>query len=93
MRIAVVGVGDYGSRFAAGLIQSGQDVTLIARGKTLERLTTAGLTATKGPTPPAMHIDVVHATDNPTAVGPVDVVLWMSTTNSIRGDSHEGAPW
>jgi len=75
MRIAIVGVGDYGSRFAAWLIRSGQDVTLIARGKTLERLTTEGLTATKGPTPPAMHIDVVRATDNPTAVGPVDVVL------------------
>jgi 2-dehydropantoate 2-reductase len=75
MRIAVVGVGDYGSRFAAWLIHSGQDVTLIARGKTLERLNTAGLTATQGPTTPAMHIDVVHATDNPTAVGPVDVVL------------------
>ena len=75
MRIAIVGVGDYGSRGAAWLIQSGQDVTLIARGKTLERLTTEGLTATKGPTTPAVHIDMVRATDNPTAVGPVDVVL------------------
>ena len=77
MRIAVVGVGDYGSRLAARLIHAGQDVTLIARGKTLERLQTAGLTATQGGSTfqSAMHIDVVRATDNPTAVGPVDVVL------------------
>jgi len=77
MRIAVVGVGNYGSRLAARLIQAGQDVTLIARGKTLERLKTEGLTATKGGSmlQAAMHLDVVHATDNPTAVGPVDMVL------------------
>jgi 2-dehydropantoate 2-reductase len=75
MRIAIVGVGDYGSRFAAWLIQSGQDVTLIARGKTLERLRTQGLTATKGTVTPAMHVDTVRATDDPTSVGPVDVVL------------------
>jgi 2-dehydropantoate 2-reductase len=77
MRIAIVGVGNYGSRFAARLIQAGQDVTLIARGKTLERLQTEGLTATAGGSTlrTAMHIDVVRATDNPTAVGPVDMVL------------------
>lgn len=75
MRIAVVGVGDYGSRFAAWLIQSGQDVTLIARGKTLERLQTEGLTATKGTITPETHVDHVNATDDPSSVGPVDLVL------------------
>src|SRR5262244_2191517 len=75
MRIAVVGVGDYGSRFAARLIQSGQDVTLIARGKTLERLKTEGLTATKDGFTSEMHIDAVNATNDPISVGPVDVVL------------------
>ena len=35
MRLAIVGVGNYGSRFAARLMQAGQDVTLIARGRTL----------------------------------------------------------
>jgi 2-dehydropantoate 2-reductase len=74
MRLAIVGVGNYGSRFAARLIQSGQDVTLIARGRTLERLRTQGLTATQIMTTPAIHIDTVRATDDPTRVGPVDVV-------------------
>lgn len=75
MRFAIVGVGDYGSRFAAWLMQSGQNVTLIARGKTLERLRTQGLTATQGTITPALHLDTVRATDDPTSVGPVDVVL------------------
>ena len=75
MHMAIVGVGDYGSRFAAWLIRSGQDVTLIARGKTLERLKTEGLTATKGTITPAMHVEHVHATDDPTFVGAVDLVL------------------
>ena len=75
MRIAVVGVGDYGSRFAAWLIQSGQDVILIARGNTLKRLQTEGLTATKGTITPATHVDNVNATDDPARVGPVDLVL------------------
>jgi ketopantoate reductase len=55
MHFAIGGVGDYGSRFAAWLMQEGQDVTLIARGKTLERLRTHGLTATRGTiTPPCI---------------------------------------
>ena len=68
MHIAIVGVGNYGSRLAARLIRAGQEVTLIARGKTLERLQTKGLTATQGGAmlQTAMHLDVVHATDNPT---------------------------
>ena len=75
MRFAIVGVGDYGSRFAAWLMQSGQDVTLIARGKPLERLRTHGLTATQGTITPAMHLDTVRATDHPTSVDPVEAVL------------------
>ena len=75
MRIAILGIGDYGSRFAAQLIAAGEDVTLIARGKTLERLKKEGLSATKGPDTPAMHIGKVEATDDCSSVGPVDVVL------------------
>jgi 2-dehydropantoate 2-reductase len=74
MRFAIVGVGNYGARFAARLMQAGQDVTLIARGRTLVRLRTQGLTAPQSPTTPAIHIATVRATDDPTSVGPVDVV-------------------
>ncbi len=59
-------------------------MTLMARGRTLERLTTEGLTAPKGPTTPSMHIDDVNATDNPTAVGPVDVVIMAFRKSGVR---------
>src|SRR5215510_947139 len=74
MRFAIVGVGNYGARFAARLMQARQDVTLIARGRTLERLRTQGLTTTHSTTTPAMPLATVRATDDPTSVGPVDVV-------------------
>ncbi len=75
MRTAIVGVGDYGSRLAAQLITSGEDVTLIARGRTLERLKTEGLKASPGPSDPGLHVQKVNATNDSAAVGPVDVVL------------------
>ena len=75
MRIAILGVGDYGSRFAAQLMEAGEDVTLIARGKTLERLKSEGLSATQGPDTPVMHVKEVKATDDATSVGPVDLLI------------------
>lgn len=55
MRIAIVGIGDYGGRFAARLTNSGADVTLIARGQTLERLRREGLNSTASSLTPAMR--------------------------------------
>jgi 2-dehydropantoate 2-reductase len=75
MRFAIVGVGDYGSRFAAWLMQSGQDVTLIARGKTLERLRTHGLTATKGTVTPACILIPSGPRTIPRALAPL---MWCS---------------
>lgn len=75
MRIAIVGIGDYGSRYGTRLTASGADVTLIARGKTLERLRTEGLSSTRSSLTPAFKVDKVNATDDCAAVGPVDVVL------------------
>jgi len=75
MRIAVVGVGDQGARLAARLITSGEDVILIARGKTLQRLKTEGLNATQGSTVSGMHVDDINATDDCSSIGPVDVIL------------------
>lgn len=75
MRLAIVGIGDYGSRYGTRLTASGADVTLIARGKTLERLRTEGLSSTRSSLTPAFKVDKVNATDDCAAVGPVDVVL------------------
>ncbi len=70
MRIAIGGVGDYGSRLTARLITSGEDVTLIVRGRTLERLRTEGLTVSPGPSDPESHIQNMKATSDAAAVGP-----------------------
>lgn len=75
MRFAIVGVGDYGSRYAARLIASGEDVTLIARGRTLERLKTEGINSTQSTGFQAMRVEEVNATDDCSSTGPVDVVL------------------
>ncbi|MFQ6026760.1 MAG: ketopantoate reductase family protein [Dehalococcoidia bacterium] len=75
MRIAIVGIGDYGGRFAVRLTNAGADVTLIARGKTLERLRTEGLNSTASSATPAMRAEKVNATDDCAAVGHVDAVF------------------
>ena len=75
MRFAIVSVGDYGSRYAARLVASGEDVTLIARGRTLERLKTEGINSTQSTGFQAMRVKEVNATDDCASVGPVDVVL------------------
>lgn len=73
MRIAVVGAGAIGGYFGGRLVEAGEDVVFLARGKQLKALRATGL-----------HIDSpngnlvlssVEATDEPGAVGAVDVVL------------------
>ena len=76
MRIAVMGTGSIGSYFGGMLALSGQQVALIARGENLAAIRANGLriqtddellTITCG--------DCLSATDDPAAVGPVDLIL------------------
>jgi 2-dehydropantoate 2-reductase len=73
MRIAVIGAGAVGGTFGARLAQAGEDVTFVARGATLAALRQSGLhlDSIDGD----LHLASVKATDDPAAVGPVDVVL------------------
>lgn len=72
MRIAVFGAGAVGGYFGGRLAASGQDVAFVARGAHLNALRRHGLrmTSPKGD----LHVPVA-ATDDPAAIGPVDVVL------------------
>jgi 2-dehydropantoate 2-reductase len=74
VKVAVVGAGGVGGYFGARLAAAGSDVAFIARGAHLEALRTKGLTVTS----PLgdFHLDRVNATQDPAAVGPVDVVLF-----------------
>jgi 2-dehydropantoate 2-reductase len=73
MRIAVFGAGSVGGYFGGRLALAGEDVTFIARGAHLDALCTQGLRVES----PIGDFTVpsVQATDDPTQVGPVDVVL------------------
>lgn len=73
MRIAVLGAGGVGGYFGGRLAQAGEDVSLIARGAHLAALRDNGLSVTS---PLGNFATDVFATDQPSAVGPVDVVLF-----------------
>jgi 2-dehydropantoate 2-reductase len=73
MRVAIYGTGGAGGYFGAQLARSGEDVTFIARGQHLRAIQAHGLCVET----PAGQIVIqpAEATDDPTQVGPVDVVL------------------
>jgi 2-dehydropantoate 2-reductase len=73
MRIAVVGVGGVGGYFGGRLAQAGEDVVFIARGAHLQALQTSGLRVES--VLGDFAVQPLSATDDPTHVGSVDVVL------------------
>jgi 2-dehydropantoate 2-reductase len=74
MRIAVVGTGGVGGGFGAALAKAGADVTFIARGAHLAAMKAQGLQvrSDRGD----IHLVPTNATDDPAAIGKVDVVLF-----------------
>lgn len=74
MRIAIVGAGGIGGGYGAALAKAGEDVTFIARGAHLAAMKSKGLKVEGGRG--ETHVTPAQATDDPRAVGPVDVVLF-----------------
>ena len=74
MRIAVIGSGGVGGAFGAALAQAGGDVTFVARGAHLAAMREHGLRieGDRG----NILIHPVQATDDPSTIGPVDIVLF-----------------
>lgn len=72
-RIAVVGIGAIGGLFGGRLAAAGHQVTFIARGATLAALRDRGLVVDSPEGDLRLH--PVACTDDPTTVGPVDLVL------------------
>lgn len=74
MRIAVIGAGGVGSAFGAALANAGAAVTFLARGAHLHAIRRNGLRieGDRGET----LVRPARATDDPAAIGPVDVVLF-----------------
>ncbi len=74
MRIAVIGAGGVGGAFGAALAKAGADVTFVARGAHLAAMRQNGLRIEggRGDT----HLTPTQATDDPSGIGPVDLVLF-----------------
>ena len=74
MKIAVIGAGGVGGTFGAALATAGADVWFLARGAHLDAMRTDGLriVSPRGDT----HLVPTQASDDPAAIGPVDVVLF-----------------
>ncbi len=74
MRIAVMATGAVGGYFGARLSQAGHDVAFVARGRQLEALRAHGLRV-ESPLGD-VHLPDVMATDEPSGIGTVDLVLF-----------------
>ena len=74
LRIAVVGAGGVGGYLGGRLAAAGSRVAFVARGAHLEALRSRGLTIHSPDGD--LHLPAVEATDDPAAVGPVDIVLF-----------------
>lgn len=74
MRIAIIGAGGIGAPLGASLATAGQDVIFLARGAHLAVMRANGLRVEgdRGET----VVRPVQATDDPAAIGPVDLVLF-----------------
>ena len=73
MRIAVMGSGGLGGYFGALLARGGSEVSFIARGAHLEAMKEGGLRVEGGPDP--FYLEHVRVTDDPSDIGPVDLVM------------------
>lgn len=78
MKIAVMGSGGVGGYYGCLLARQGHDVTFIARGSHLKAIQENGLQVKS--IHGDFHILPAKATDNPTEIGPVDLVLFCTKT-------------
>src|SRR6478672_412067 len=106
MNICIVGAGAIGSWIAGRLALAGNDVSLVARGETLQAIDTEGLRITDGGDTRCV---AVAASDDPERLGAHDVVviavkapalpdLAPSLRPLVRADTHiipmlNGVPW
>ena len=90
MRIAIVGVGAVGGYFGGRLAQAGQDVHFLARGETLEALRTSGLRvqSIEGD----FEVASPSASDDPAAIGPVDLVMLAVKAPQVRAVASQLKP-
>jgi 2-dehydropantoate 2-reductase len=80
MRIGVFGAGSIGGYLAVELARAGQEVVVIARGETLAAIRASGLRLLIGD---EERVAQVEASDDPTAIGPVEVLILALKANAL----------
>ncbi|MEM7271175.1 MAG: ketopantoate reductase family protein [Pseudomonadota bacterium] len=90
MKIAVMGAGALGCYFGGRIVEGGGDVAFIARGPHLKALQNDGLRIESqlGDA----HLTGLTATDDPAAVGPVDLILFMVKLFDAESAARAMAP-
>ena len=89
MKISVMGAGGVGGVFGAVLADAGNDVQFIARGQHLAAMQNDGLRVVGARD---IHIMPVNATDTPSSIGPVDVVLLTVKLWAVRETAERLLP-
>ncbi len=82
MKIAIMGAGALGGYFGARLAKSGNQVSFIARGAHLKAMQNDGLQI-KSPNGD-IHLQDVHASNNPDDIGPVDIIFFMVKNTDVE---------
>ncbi|WP_395702882.1 ketopantoate reductase family protein [Aquabacterium sp.] len=90
MRIAIMGSGGVGGYVGAWLQQAGQDVHFIARGAHLAALRSEGLRIEHPQLP--LQLPPVQASDDPAAIGPVDLVIFAVKLFDTEAAARQMAP-
>src|SRR5471030_1809106 len=88
MRICIFGAGAVGSHFAVRLALAGHEVSCVMRGAHLAAVKAKGLTLRVGD---ATFPAKVHASDDPSALGPQDLVISTLKANAV-GSLVKGLP-
>jgi 2-dehydropantoate 2-reductase len=90
MRIAVIGAGGVGGYFGAKLAHAGHDVAFVARGAHLGAMRAGGLRVESGGGD--VVLPSVTATDDPTSLPPVDVVMFCVKLWDVERSATQIAP-
>ncbi|MFQ6028586.1 MAG: ketopantoate reductase family protein, partial [Dehalococcoidia bacterium] len=90
VRIAVMGAGGLGGYYGAMLARAGEDVTFVDQGAHLDAITAKGLTV-KLPNAEEFTLDA-KATNDPSKIGTVDLVLFCVKTYFTYGAAEQIRP-
>ena len=92
MKFCIVGLGAIGGLFAARLAAAGHEVSALARGATLGAVRRDGLTLAEGaPGHEQRQRFAIRASDDPSALGPQDVVVIAVKTTGLASVANNVA--